>query len=568
MREGTALLTGSHILLCGRLALGLSLLASPWLAARNLAPRASPAFCFALAGVSAMVLHGAGVLTLHLGAQPVTASTLCGFHLLLVLGLLLLTVLRRLPLAPPSGEAVPRALLAVSAALVVLLVPYTHLAGVDTYKWQGLATNVRVARNIPWLIHPLSLLGFTPRSYPAAQPLMLASFQILGNLGVGGGFFVVSVVTALTGLFGAFTYARACRCSTDGSLLCALFYALSPVFMRYTHWATGRGLLLAVLPLYLAALGRLPRPGAVLGLAAAGLFMGTAHKAGLVGAVLFPLLAGAALLLPAPRRAHALLWLLPPVAAAAVYMSPARGLPGLPGRFAGAVFANLSRFGVAAPLILVGLPGLRGALERPPWRRALPLTLCLLPLAHAPLMYAALLALPLSALSAALAAEWLLKRHPARRTLILALAISLAGAGAAGVVAHRSRNAVPAAVVRAARFLEQLDPLGPYRIIAPGRTRVQLHAYVSGCPRFALVPPQRMRLAFEPPPPLQPTAVETYHVWTAYLRGLFRIEALDVHWYGADPDLYYVTVNGDGSVPAGLPLLYDRDGIRIYGRHR
>ncbi len=80
----------------------------------------------------------------------------------------------------------------------------------------------------------------------------------------------------------------------------AFFYAFSPVFMRYNHWATGRGLFIAIFPLFLLALINLSKievqkvekrralfvMGNLAGLISLGIFLTLSHKAGLIALLL------------------------------------------------------------------------------------------------------------------------------------------------------------------------------------------------------------------------------------------------------------------------------------------
>jgi len=66
------------------------------------------------------------------------------------------------------------------------------------------------------------------------------------------------------------------------ALWTAFFYGFSPVFVRYNHWATGRGLFLALFPLFILSIIRLPGLKAWGGLLLTGLLMTLSHKAGCV----------------------------------------------------------------------------------------------------------------------------------------------------------------------------------------------------------------------------------------------------------------------------------------------
>jgi hypothetical protein len=465
------------------------------------------------------------------------------------------------------------ALLPLLAGFVVLVIPYTHLAGIDTYKWQDLATSVRVERAIPWLAHPLSLLGFTPRSYPSAQPLMLASIQILGGLGVDGGYFLMSVISGCTGICAAGLLGRRVLGESRWAMWFAFLYAFSPVFMRYNHWATGRGLCLSLYPLLLLALLEFPQAirrapvRAFMALPAIAALLALSHKTGQVA--LLVTLASLLCVLVLPRRdrrwlTFALVGL--SVAGACVLASNAARFAPLPatGAF---VYRAVTRFGWYVPVAALGVLAGGEWLATPARRLLLPAALVSFPLAFPGDMYGALLALPFICLAAVDGVRWMAERFPARGPALLRLAAALTLCGALAIVVHRSARATTRAVWRAACFLEQYDPLGPFRIEAPEPARYRIQGYVSGCPRFDVHLPSQTHVALRAPPPLKGEPRRVLRQWIAYLRYVFLFSGADVAWYGQAPRLYFVVVSGVGDRPADGHLLYEGDGVQVYAPH-
>jgi len=212
------------------------------------------------AGGILLVIHVLLVaLGLHITRVSITPTTLACSHLI-VLGAALLLHIRQSRKSSQRiqpEDALPplwqHGTLGTALLLCLLLLPYTYFTGVDTYKWQDLATSVRMEQALPWIVHPLSLLGFTPRAYPPAHPVLLATVQILGGLGVDGGFAVISVFTAILGIASA-TLLASRLLPPALAPLAGLLYGFSPVFVRYAHWATGRGLFLAIFPALVALL--------------------------------------------------------------------------------------------------------------------------------------------------------------------------------------------------------------------------------------------------------------------------------------------------------------------------
>lgn len=543
-----------------RAALVPALLLTPYLLQRLLLPVADLMTAATATGAAAVLLSLLVPVSLHLAGVPVTPESLAAVHWSLLLAVSLAARFRHLHLRA-DDHASCRRLLPVALLFALLILPWTHLAGIDTYKWQGLATNVRVEQNVPWLIHPLSLFGYTPRAYPSAQPLMLASIQILGGLGVKGGFFVFSLFSGLLGICATALLGRRLFGTADRAAWLAFLYACSPVFMRYHHWATGRGLFLAILPLFVLALLDLPRSRAFGQAALAGLLLGLSHKTGLVAVLLLSASLPLCALLPWTSRSLRLI-VAGIGAALAVLLAPPLALPGPAGSLTGFIYKAVTRFGWLLPMAAVGL-----ALAPPDdrsRRRLFPAALLTLPFVALPDMYGAMLALPF--ITVAAADGFLgLRRHLSRASRVLTVAaVILTLAAAVTIVTRRSLSATPARVRRAADFLELHDPRGPYVIDAPGRARAQFHAYVSGCPRFNLHPPKYARIAVRTPPPPQPSLRATADAWIRYARTFLTVPDIDVDWYGRNPRTYAVIIDGHRKAPPGTVRIYSSGGVEIY----
>ncbi len=478
-----------------------------------------------------------------------------------------LSVLRHL-----SYVLLPRAI------LLLLLFPWTRFTGIDTYKWQDLATSVRMEQSLPWIVHPLSLPGFTPRAYPPAHPVLLATVQIVGNLGVDGGFAVVSWLIALLGIATA-TRLAGCFLPPRIAFATGLLYGFSPVFMRYAHWATGRGLFLAVFPVFVALLiepggiGKLTGIRRALAVLLVGTLLVLTHKVALVAVPLVLLAAVAAGCLPVRRLPVAvrIAVTLPFLLAAAAMVTPAL-LPGLAGLPGGLARTGVVRFGWMLPFALGGLwlaPSVAGRLRPYAGRFAFLCALPALPLAFERQMYGALYALPFICLFAVDGFQALAARLPSTwRVWSVRVVVALTLAGALVTVGARSRLACPPPLYRAAMFLEAYDPAGPFMVHAPGLARTRVQAYVSGCARFDVRAADTARPQWPSlPPPRCPTLRATVDAWATALRGLVTLEDTAVDWYGSPRAHYHFVIDGRGDFPPDAERIYDRDGVSIYRRN-
>lgn len=561
---------------------------APLLLVHRLIPGADATTKLTTGGILTVFFILVVALGLHVKGIPITRATLAGAHLFLGI---IATISFRLSL--PAGQKrriIPCTLhssamlvLAPLAFLVLLLLPYTHFTGIDTYKWQDLATSVRMEQSLPWIVHPLSLFGFTPRAYPPAHPVLLATVQIVGGLGVEAGFTVVSLFTALLGLSTATNLARRLFLPKI-ALASGFLYCFSPVFMRYTHWATGRGLFLAIFPAFLSALLSLPRKSIPISSQSGfgllrrwavtvflALLLLLTHKVALVAVPLALFFAILAPLLPRrlPVVVRFIVTLLFLTVAAAI-VSPFL-LSGPPGIAAGLIRTGIIRFTWMLPIALMGLwlPAPPDAADNTPlqrhWNILFWASLPALTLAFEQQMYGALYALPFICIFATHGLNRILNHFsPRRRQLLLTAVASLTLFGAVATIAARSRIATTKELYSAAQFLEAHDPQGPFMIHAPGITRTRIQAYVSGCARFNVHSGSASRVAFSRPSPRCSTLRATVREQAAWLRNLFSLSDTETDWYGNAKMHYYFIINGEGNAPEGAALIYNQGHIEIY----
>ncbi|MBT7702510.1 MAG: hypothetical protein HN700_19650 [Verrucomicrobia bacterium] len=542
----------------------VALIVTPMLLTLCASRRRDLAFVAATTGALAIALNITIAVVLHVTHTPITARSLASVYLVLACLTVAVTVLRRPTLRIQMNADEQRLLFPGIALLLVVIFPYTHFTGIDTYKWQDLASSVRVDAALPWVVHPLSLLGFTPRSYPSAHPVQLATIQILGRLGVDGGFFVISVLTALLGTASAYALGLQFF-KRKPAIAFALCYTMSPVFVRYAHWATGRGMFLALFPAFLALLLAKPGISTWLGIATSGALLCLSHKVGLVAVPLFILLTVAARALPrrSSRLALVVCSALPILAAAAI-VTPSL-LPFPVGQVGGLIRYGITRFAWVIPMAAIGLWGSDNLLEARSWRLLFPSILVAIPLAYERHMYGALLALPFMVLLGVQGILVFCQWRPSWTTLFWRSAVAFTLMGAIATVVHRSRIATPPALRKAALFLEQHDPRGPFQVIATGRTRTQVQAYVSGCPRICVNAGTNSVIRLKPPPPLRGGSTrDTLSHWVSYGRGFFDVSEVNASWYGENPKTYTIITDGQETRPEGATQIYDELGISIY----
>jgi hypothetical protein len=412
---------------------------------------------------------------------------------------------------------------------------------------------------------------------------MLAAIQITGNLGIEPGFGVLSIFTAIIGCAAAYLFGLKAFDKPRTASIYALLYIYTPVFTRYTHWATGRGLFLALFPLLLALLinnknfcAKEPTPASKrlafilypLAFISISLLLALSHKVGFIMALAAIPLYLLGLLIPKYSTRTAIVISIIPFTVLALAIVPRTLLPFPAGNALGIIRYSITRFGLLMPLALYGMLAPKDLFAAARRRKLYPLMLPAIPLAFEHHMYGALIAAPMITLAAAPAVEQLLsstKKYPRLHTsafIVYLLSFSLLPALAA--VIHRSLIATPDRIYNAAMFLEKYDPLGPFTVSAPGRARTQIQAYVSGCPRFNINAATNLTIKFNRPPALNGHPSETIENWISYMRGFISIPKTSTDWYGTNPASYYFTIDKKGSHPQDTSIIYDKDNVRIY----
>jgi hypothetical protein len=520
-------------------------------------------------------------VALHLGNIPLTSLSLAAGHLAL-LPLCAGWGASRFWRTAPSVHRLPprRLMLAATPAVLFLLLtaPVTNFTGIDTYKWQDLASTITIDQSITWLVHPLSWFGFTPHAYPSIFPVYLGSLELLGQLSIKGGFWIASSTLALLGYVGFFRLSRRLHpaAAVRTSIITASLYIFAPVFVRYAHWGTGRGLLLALFPFLLTALLAISPRRPLTWLAPCGwsLLLLGAHKAAWIAIPCAVTASLAAAVLPRSLTRCQLRiggLALAAIGGIAVLAHPQLRTFTLP-LVAGAPRYAFSRYAWMLPasacfalLPLWSPTAWASPLSRNADRWLFCLLLGTLPLAFESHMYGALIALPAIVLSASSAMQACTRRYPSRASALLALVGCLTLGGATAVVVHRSRLATPGPVKAAALFLQLHDPAGPFIIEAPGRARTQMQAYLTGCPRFAVEMQhadgaraaswQKLRSA------------RSLEELIGLLRGGLAVTGVESSWYGEVKRHYVVTLDTPPSMLNSEPI-YAAGGVRVYVKER
>ena len=107
------------------------------------------------------------------------------------------------------------------------------------------------------MVHPLSIFGLYPYSYPSAVPFLLSGISQSTGLSMELTIFLLAIVIGLLGMFGAYLMAKEIKDNPLFVFLVAFTFSTAPALLSATRWATSsRGLFVALLPIFIFCLLR------------------------------------------------------------------------------------------------------------------------------------------------------------------------------------------------------------------------------------------------------------------------------------------------------------------------
>lgn len=137
--------------------------------------------------------------------------------------------------------------------LIILLIVITiglrlqndHQTDFDSYWLHAMGESIELHGSALWVMHPASLFGYYPLSYPSGTPFTLAVADTLTGLGMNSTVFVISIISGLLLVFFTFEISKKFEHSWITSYIAALIVAFSPIIINYTAFnAAGRILVL------------------------------------------------------------------------------------------------------------------------------------------------------------------------------------------------------------------------------------------------------------------------------------------------------------------------------------
>jgi len=126
------------------------------------------------------------------------------------------------------------------------------MIGNDSFQNMGMSRVLLDTGSMSWALHPSSVFGLYPFSYPAGVQTLTAAIAISTPLSLELCYLLVSAGMVLLGVFGMFMTAGEINRNFIFKFSVAFSFALTPVVFRYSTWsASTRGPFILMLPFFL-----------------------------------------------------------------------------------------------------------------------------------------------------------------------------------------------------------------------------------------------------------------------------------------------------------------------------
>ena len=136
---------------------------------------------------------------------------------------------------------------------ITVRIPVTpHGVGHDSFFIHWMAQSIMEEGTALWLVHPASVFGLYPYSYPSFVPFLLSTFSNIMELSIETITLMTSISFGVIGVLFSYLLGKEFSGNELVAYLTAFCFSLSPIFIDFTSWTTStRGLFVLLLPLTL-----------------------------------------------------------------------------------------------------------------------------------------------------------------------------------------------------------------------------------------------------------------------------------------------------------------------------
>lgn len=147
--------------------------------------------------------------------------------ILIILSLIILNIVIRIPVIP-------------------------HEMGMDSFYLHSLATTISSFGYAKWIIHPASIFGLYPFSYPSSLPIALSGISQSSGIDIEYCLLFLDIILSIFALLSTYILAKIIFYDDLFAFIAAFCYSLSPLVLIFTYWeGSSRNIYLAFTPLFL-----------------------------------------------------------------------------------------------------------------------------------------------------------------------------------------------------------------------------------------------------------------------------------------------------------------------------
>ncbi|GEM_PF-2678946 len=146
-----------------------------------------------------------------------------------------------------------KVLAAILLVTILIRIPFTpHEIGYDSFRTHWMAESILKEGTAKWIVHPASLFGLYPYSYPSFVPYMLAILSVVLGISIKFTILIYSILLSVISILFMFIFARFGYKKIEIAIFSSLFFVISPIFLDFTIWsASTRNLFITLMPLLL-----------------------------------------------------------------------------------------------------------------------------------------------------------------------------------------------------------------------------------------------------------------------------------------------------------------------------
>jgi len=141
---------------------------------------------------------------------------------------------------------------------IIIRIPITpHEIGLDSFYNHWMIGSIIENEKALWVIHPTSLFGFYPYSYPSFVIYFTSILTTMLSISIEHTVLILCFILGVLGVLFSYLFVKELTNNDWTTILSSFLFSLSPLFLSFTQWTNStRHLALTMMPLFLFCLVR------------------------------------------------------------------------------------------------------------------------------------------------------------------------------------------------------------------------------------------------------------------------------------------------------------------------